>query len=92
MKDKILKIFSSSIKIKVTGRNINNFLKRLINNNINIEKVIPISHKEIDLIINYQDLDKKIVLLEIGGYQNSIEEVTNTLELIANSLKDYFNV
>ncbi len=27
MKDKILKIFSSSIKIKVTGRNINNFLK-----------------------------------------------------------------
>ena len=52
MKDKILKIFSSSIKIKVTGRNINNFLKRLINNNINIEKVIPISHKEIDLIIN----------------------------------------
>ena len=39
-----------------------------------------------------QDLDKKIVLLEIGGYQNSIEEVTNTLELIANSLKDYFNV
>lgn len=39
-----------------------------------------------------QDLDKKVVLLEIGGYQNSIEEVTNTLELIANSLKDYFNV
>ena len=39
-----------------------------------------------------QDLDKKVILLEIGGYQNSIEEVTNTLELIANSLKDYFNV
>ena len=65
MKDKILKIFSSSIKIKVTGRNINNFLKRLINNNINIEKVIPISHKEIDLIINYQDLDKVLKLKTI---------------------------
>ena len=70
MKDKILKIFSSSIKIKVTGRNINNFLKRLINNNINIEKVIPISYKEIDLIINYQDLDKVLKLKTIYNIKN----------------------
>lgn len=58
MKDKIFKIFSSSIKIKITGRNINNFLKRIIKNNINIIKVIPISYKEMDLIIDYKDLDK----------------------------------
>lgn len=58
MKDKIFKIFSSSIKIKITGRNINNFLKRIIRNNINIIKVIPISYKEMDLIIDYKDLDK----------------------------------
>ena len=58
MKDKIFKIFSSSIKIKITGRNINNFLKRIIRNNINIIKVIPISYKEMDLIIDYNDLDK----------------------------------
>ena len=87
MKDKILKIFSSSIKIKVTGRNIN-FLKRLINNNINIEKVIPISHKEIDLIINYQDLDKVLKLKTI--YNIKIVRYYGKLRIIKRIKKDIF--
>ena len=88
MKDKILKIFSSSIKIKVTGRNINNFLKRLINNNINIEKVIPISHKEIYLIINYQDLDKVLKLKTI--YNIKIVRYYGKLRIIKRIKKDIF--
>lgn len=88
MKDKILKIFSSSIKIKVTGRNINNFLKRLINNNINIEKVIPISHKEIDLIINYKDLDKVLKLKTI--YNIKIVRYYGKLRIIKRIKKDIF--
>ena len=88
MKDKILKIFSSSIKIKVTGRNINNFLKRLINNNINIEKVIPISHKEMDLIINYQDLDKVLKLKTI--YNIKIVRYYGKLRIIKRIKKDIF--
>jgi len=88
MKDKILKIFSSSTKIKVTGRNINNFLKRLINNNINIEKVIPISHKEIDLIINYQDLDKVLKLKTI--YNIKIIRYYGKLRIIKRIKKDIF--
>lgn len=88
MKDKILKIFSSSTKIKVTGRNINNFLKRLINNNINIEKVIPISHKEIDLIINYQDLDKVLKLKTI--YNIKIVRYYGKLRIIKRIKKDIF--
>lgn len=88
MKDKILKIFSSSIKIKVTGRNINNFLKRLINNNINIEKVIPVSHKEIDLIINYQDLDKVLKLKTI--YNIKIIRYYGKLRIIKRIKKDIF--
>lgn len=88
MKDKILKIFSSSIKIKVTGRNINNFLKRLINNNINIEKVMPISHKEIDLIINYQDLDKVLKLKTI--YNIKIVRYYGKLRIIKRIKKDIF--
>lgn len=88
MKDKILKIFFSSIKIKVTGRNINNFLKRLINNNINIEKVIPISHKEIDLIINYQDLDKVLKLKTI--YNIKIVRYYGKLRIIKRIKKDIF--
>ena len=88
MKDKILKIFSSSIKIKVTGRNINNFLKRLINNNINIEKVIPTSHKEMDLIINYQDLDKVLKLKTI--YNIKIVRYYGKLRIIKRVKKDIF--
>lgn len=88
MKDKILKIFSSSIKIKVTGRNINNFLKRLINNNINIEKVIPISHKEIDLIIDYQDLERVLKLKTI--YNIKIVRYYGKLRIIKRIKKDIF--
>jgi len=58
MKDKIFKIFSSSIKIRVTGRNVNNFIKRLVRSKINIVRVIPISYKEVDIIINYNDLNR----------------------------------
>ncbi len=78
MKAKILKIFSSNIKIKVTGKNINNFLKRLIYNNINIIKVVNISYKEADLIINYQDLEKinkykTIYNIEVIEYQGKLK-------------------
>ena len=88
MKDKILKIFSSSIKIKVTGRNINNFLRRLINNNINIEKVIPISYKEIDLIIDYQDLERVLKLKTI--YNIKIVRYYGKLRILKRIKKDIF--
>ena len=58
MKNKILRFFSSNVRIKVSGRNVNNFVKRLIKNRINIIKFIPISYKEADIIIDYNDLEK----------------------------------
>ncbi len=58
MKKWIFNLFSSNIKIRVSGKNINNFIKRLIKNNINIIKLIPINYKEVDIIINYNDIDK----------------------------------
>ena len=58
MKEKIFRIFSSNIKIRVSGRNINNFIRRIINNNINIVRLIPKGYKEVDLIIDYNDLEK----------------------------------
>ena len=58
MKEKIFRIFSSNIKIRVSGRNINNFIKRIIKNNIKIVKLTPRSHKEVDLIIDYNDLEE----------------------------------
>ena len=58
MKEKIFRIFSSNIKIRVSGRNINNFIKRIIKNNIKIVKLTPRSHKEVDLIIDYNELEE----------------------------------
>lgn len=58
MKEKLFRIFSSNIKIRVSGRNINNFIRRIINNNINIVRLIPRGYKEVDLIIDYNDLEK----------------------------------
>ena len=78
MKDKVFRMFSSNIKIKVKGKSINNFIKRLIRNNINIVKIIPISYKEIDLIINYNDLEeilkyKTIYDIKIKKYYGKIK-------------------
>ena len=36
-----------------------------------------------------QDLDSNIILLEVGGNENNIEEVNNTLHMIANVIGEY---
>ena len=51
-------MFKSRVLVKISGKNIENFIKRLIRNNIYVIKVIPISYKEIKLIIDYNDLDR----------------------------------
>ena len=78
MKDKLFKIFSSNIKIRVSGKNTNNFIKRLIRNKINIIKVIPISYKEIDIIIDYNDLEevlkyKTIYQVKVKAYYGKLK-------------------
>lgn len=36
-----------------------------------------------------QDLNKNVILIEIGGDKNNIDEVNNTLDLIADVIKEY---
>lgn len=36
-----------------------------------------------------QDFSSKVILIEVGGQYNTIEEVANTIEVIARVLKDY---
>lgn len=38
-----------------------------------------------------QDLASNVILIEIGGNENNIDEVNNTLDLIAGVLKEYLN-
>ena len=86
MKEKIFRIFSSNIKIRVSGRNINNFIKRIIKNNIKIVKLIPRSHKEIDLIIDYNDLE------EIEKYKTDVTINATKLEEIQKEIKGFEKV
>ena len=36
-----------------------------------------------------QDLDSNIILMELGGFENNIDEINNTLDIIANVIKEY---
>ena len=38
-----------------------------------------------------QDLASNVILIEMGGNENNIEEVNNTLDLVANIIGDYVN-
>lgn len=51
MRKKELKL----VKVKITGININNYVKRIIKNKISIIKLIPINYKEVHMIIRYSD-------------------------------------
>ena len=39
-----------------------------------------------------QDLSSKILLIECGGYENSIDEVSNTIEVLSEIIKNYLEV
>lgn len=75
MRNKYIEKFDSIIKIKIEGSNINNYIKRLIKQKINIIKMIPISYKEVHLILTikeYQKIKKtktiyKISIIETYG-------------------------
>lgn len=88
MKDKILNTLGGSIKIKVEGKNINNFIHRLIKNNINIEKVIPISYKEAHLIVDYRELVKIQKIKTI--YKVKVIKYYGRLKLLKRTKRDIF--
>lgn len=61
-----------------------------------LEKLINKNHKGLSRGIMYkeksifnQDLSKNAILIEIGGVDNTIEEINNTLSVIANVLNEY---
>lgn len=65
MNNEILNKFESFIKVKVTGRNIELFIKRLYKNNINIYDMKKINRNKIIIKIKYCDYDKLIKLKTI---------------------------
>ena len=58
MKNKIIYQLKNKIKISITGKNINRFIMRLHNNNIEILKCNHINKEKINIIIYEKDYEK----------------------------------
>ena len=66
----------------------NNVNNKLING---ISKgIIKKSGPNVNGIYN-QDISSNALLIEVGGYQNKIDEVYNTIDVLANTLKEVIN-
>lgn len=48
------------------------------------------SGEGVDGVYN-QDLNPNMILLELGGYQNNMEEIKNTIDIIAKTIKEYLD-
>ena len=51
MRNRYLEKFDSRVRIRVSGNNVHNYLKRVLKKKINIYRVIPISRKEIECMM-----------------------------------------
>lgn len=69
MRNRYLERMDSIIKIKIEGINIHNYLKRVMKKRVQIMKTIPISYREVHLVLKYSEYQK---LLEY----RSIYEIT----------------
>lgn len=82
--------FSSVIKIRVKGKNINNFIKKIIDMKINVFSLEYISYNEIDIIVSYFDyfkLKKKktiynITIIKKYGFVKLKEIIKNNYILL----------
>lgn len=56
---------NSKVKLNIKGKNINNFIKRLNNNKINLLKISNLKYNEVTIVINKVDYEKLMKLKTI---------------------------
>lgn len=84
----------SIIKVKIEGKNINNYIKRIVKRKINIIKLIPISYKEVHILIKYSDYKKltkyktiyKISIINTYGFLKLKKNIKKNIYLIVISI------
>ena len=84
MKNSVLYLIESKLNINIKGHNIERFIKRLKNNNIEILNIVYISKDEINIKIYKKDYDKVIKLktiyeIEIIDYHGLIKTKNSLL-------------
>jgi len=78
------------IKVRIEGKNVNNYVKWLINNKINIIDMNIKKHSELELIIDYHDYNKlfkysktyKIIVIKKYGKLKMIDIIKNNKIII----------
>lgn len=83
MRNRYLETFDRIIKIKIIGSNINSYLKRVIKKKIRIIRLIPVSYREVHVILTYSEYRK---LLEL----KSIYEITVLEKLGSKKIEEQF--
>lgn len=78
MRNRSLEKLDSIVKIKITGSNINNYMKRIMKQRVQIIKVIPVSYKEVHLILKYSEYEKLLKYKSI--YEITVLQVMGKLK------------
>lgn len=79
MKNKIIYDFKNKIKLNIKGKNIERFIKRLTNNNIELLKIDYIKYNEINIIVYKKDYLKILDLKTI--YEVTIVDIYGIMKL-----------
>ena len=87
MRNRYLETFDRIVKIKIEGSNIHNYLKRVIRKKINIIQVIPVSYREIHLILKYSEYEKLLQYKSI--YQITVLQFLGKLKYQEIFKKNY---
>ncbi len=58
MRNRYLEKFDSTVKIKIVGSHVHNYLKRIFKYKIHVIRIIPISRREVHVILKYDEYEK----------------------------------
>jgi len=65
MRNRYLETFDKIVKVKIEGSNINSYLKRVIKKKIHIIRLIPVSYREVHIILSWSEYKKLLNLKSI---------------------------
>ena len=82
MKNRYLDNFDKMVLVSIIGSNVNNYLKRIMRKKIHIIKLIPVSYKEVHVILKYSDYMDLVKYKSI--YKISIIKRMGSLSIIDN--------
>lgn len=87
MRNRYLERMDRLIKVKITGSNINNYLKRVIKKKIRVINLVPISYREVHVILKYSEYKKLLELKSI--YEIEVLENLGSKKIEASFKKNF---